>query len=68
MKNYSSIFTKIFLMAAALSFLNACSTIEGMGKDLQSLGTSIQSSSKKTDTATEGQKAPPSGAVVTPIK
>lgn len=68
MKKITSSFTTVFLGVFVLAALPACSTMEGLGKDIQSLGSSIQSSSKKTDGAAEAQKAPPSGAVVTPIK
>lgn len=68
MKKITSSFTKVFLGLFVLAALPACSTMEGLGKDIQSLGNSIQGSAKKTDSNAEAQKAPPSGAVVTPIK
>lgn len=54
----------------ALSF-SACSTVEGMGKDMQQLGKSIESAAKKNDSGsqapTQAPATPKSDAVVTPI-
>jgi len=48
--------------------LVACSTVEGMGKDLQSLGKSIEKNAGPTKTEAPKPVEQPSGAVVTPIK
>lgn len=68
MKQITFSFAKIFAFTVVFGSLSACSTMEGLGKDIQSLGSSIQGSAKKTDGNADAQKAPPSGAVVTPIK
>jgi predicted small secreted protein len=48
--------------------ISACSTMEGMGKDIQKLGKSIETNAapSKTDEAKPIEQ--PSGAVVTPVK
>ena len=49
--------------------LISCSTVEGMGRDLQTLGKSIEK--KATPSSKPEESKPieqPSGAVVTPIK
>jgi predicted small secreted protein len=64
MKIMTIIFAGLLVMS-----VSACSTMEGMGKDLQSLGKSIESSatpSTKVETLKPIEQ--PSGAVVTPIK
>jgi predicted small secreted protein len=68
MKKITLSFVKVVGSLFVLASLSACSTMEGLGKDIQSLGSSIQGSAKKPDANAEAQKAPPSGAVVTPIK
>ena len=49
--------------------VSACSTMEGMGKDLQSLGKTMETSAKPSTKIDPMQPVEqPSGAVVTPIK
>ncbi len=49
--------------------LIACSTLEGMGRDLQSLGKSIEKTAGPSVKLEESKPIEqPSGAVVTPIK
>jgi predicted small secreted protein len=66
----------IICLGLSVMALSACSTIEGMGKDIQSLGKSIEqtaSSSEKTASTPTKKEVPkpvekPTGAVVTPIQ
>jgi predicted small secreted protein len=49
--------------------LISCSTVEGMGRDLQSLGKSIEKTATPVSKPEESKPIEqPSGAVVTPIK
>jgi predicted small secreted protein len=49
--------------------LISCSTVEGMGRDLQSLGKSIEKTAGPSVKVEESKPIEqPSGAVVTPIK
>jgi len=62
------ILSVLFFLALS-NFLGACSTVEGFGKDIQSLGAAVQGSSKNAESSGgAGQKAPTSDAVVTPVK
>lgn len=71
--NYSLLKLLGFILVSALS---SCSTVEGVGKDVQGLGRIIQKSSsaasgnKSTTPATpSGDNQPAaSGAVVTPVR
>jgi predicted small secreted protein len=58
------------LAFSLLSFsLTSCSTVEGMGRDLQSLGKSIEKTAAPSTKIEESKPIEqPSGAVVTPIK
>jgi predicted small secreted protein len=38
---------KLFLIAATLALLSACNTFEGMGKDIQKAGETIEGAAKK---------------------
>lgn len=58
------------LVFSLLSFsLVSCSTFEGMGRDLQSLGKSIEKTAAPSTKIEESKPIEqPTGAVVTPIK
>jgi predicted small secreted protein len=58
------------LVFSLLSFsLVSCSTFEGMGRDLQSLGKTIEKTAAPSTKIEESKPIEqPSGAVVTPIK
>ena len=64
--------TTISLMITFSVILSACSTMEGMGKDIQVLGKSIEKSAApapSVDLKPVEQSLPqPTGAVVTPVK
>ena len=68
MKYQLTTFIEYISIFLAVASLGACSTVEGIGKDIQSLGSAVQGSAKKDGTTDGAQKAPPSNAVVTPIK
>jgi predicted small secreted protein len=60
---------QVALILAIPHFLMACSTVEGMGRDLQSLGKSIEKTAAPSVKLEESKPIEqPSGAVVTPIK
>jgi predicted small secreted protein len=49
--------------------LASCATVEGMGKDLQTLGKSIERTAEPSKPVEEKKPVEqPSGAIVTPIK
>jgi len=54
----------LFISQALIS----CSTVEGMGRDLQSLGKSIEKTAGPSKPEESKPIEQPSGAVVTPIK
>ena len=58
---------KIIALIALATSLGACNTIQGMGQDLQNLGSAIE---KKTSNSSSSNntKSESSGAVVTPVK
>lgn len=66
MKN---IFSKYILLGAifAIALISGCSTLEGVGKDMQSLGQGIGNSNSGSKQAPIEQPNS-NGAVVTPIK
>jgi predicted small secreted protein len=64
MKLITILFAGLLMMT-----VSACSTMEGMGKDLQSLGKTMETSAKPSTKIDPMQPVEqPSGAVVTPIK
>jgi hypothetical protein len=64
MKIITIIFAGLLILA-----VSACSTMEGMGKDLQSLGKTMESSAKPSTKIDSMQPVEqPTGTVVTPIK
>ena len=60
------------LIASSCIFsIISCSTVEGMGKDLQSLGKAIEKTAEPSTTVKPVDKKPveqPTGEIVTPIK
>jgi predicted small secreted protein len=66
--DYMKLIQSVCLMAVSLSLVS-CGTFEGMGKDLQSLGKTIEKSAAPSTKIEEVKPVQePSGAVVTPIK
>lgn len=61
-------FTLGALLAAALTGVCGCSTIEGMGKDLQSLGRAMEKKDGAPEQANSSTAQPTESAVTTPIK
>lgn len=52
----------------ALALMSGCSTLEGVGKDMQSLGQGIGNSNSGNKQAPSSEQPNANGAVVTPIK
>jgi predicted small secreted protein len=62
-------FIQVFLAALFIFSIVSCSTMEGMGKDLQSLGKTIEKTAGPAKpTEAKPAEQPSSGAVVTPIQ
>ncbi len=59
---------QVAILLVVSHFLVACSTVEGMGRDLQTLGKSIEKTAGPTKIEELKPIEQPSGAVVTPIK
>ena len=60
----------LFICSAFLFgvLISGCSTMEGLGKDMQNIGQGIGSSTSGNKTSKSDSSPPESGAVVTPIK
>jgi len=60
---------QIFIGLSFISSIVSCATVEGMGKDLQSLGKSIERTAEPSKPVEDKKPVEqPSGAIVTPIK
>ena len=67
MRKFSALFSKAILVVIAGIFISACSsTMEGVGKDLQNMGTSMGGSSSTTQNNQSQTKG--KDVVVTPVK
>ncbi len=55
----------VFILCMLVS---GCSTMEGLGKDMQNIGQGISSSTSGNKSSKTDTSPPESGAVVTPIK
>jgi len=66
-----SLISRLAIVGIIGLFISACSsTMEGMGKDLQNMGTSMGGSSNSTQTTQQNNQSQTKGkdVVVTPVK
>lgn len=61
-------FIQLFISLSTVFTLGSCSTVEGMGKDLQTLGKAIEKNNEPVKVDDKKPVEQPSGAIVTPIK
>lgn len=58
---------KMIALVALVTSLGACNTIQGMGQDLQNLGSAIEKKPSNSPSS-NNTNSESSGAVVTPVK
>ena len=66
-----SLITRLAIVGLVGIFISACSsTMEGLGKDLQNMGTSMGGSSNTTQTTPQNNQSQTKGkdVVITPVK